>query len=277
MLERAGDTRHAPDHQHPVVAVHDQFEPARDRHPALPRCRRGPGRGEQDRQHHGEPRRCLTSAGQPPQARSRGGDGHERRVEGTEREAGAPGRHRRQPPGEHRGGHVESGRDPVEPVGGTETGDEPRPEAPHHQRAGGGHGEEVGRDGGQRHRAEGGEEQRRGPGLGGERDGQQLPDGRGAGQHGTEAGTEQQDARRRRGRQAEPHGAGQQRVDQDQPGDREPEHPDARRRAAERRRRGGHRGHRRGPHDGRLEADQQAEEPHRAQASPAAAPTTASG
>ena len=87
----------------------------------------------------------------------------------------------------------------------------------------------------------------------------------GPGSDGAEAGPEQQDARRRRGRQPEPDGSGQQGIHQDQPRDGEAEHADACRRAAERRRRGGDARHRRGPHDGRLEADQQAEEGDRRQ------------
>ena len=104
-------------------------------------------------------------------------------------------------------------------------------EAPDHQGTGGGDGEEVGRDRGQRHTTEDGNEHRSYADLGGERHGERRRDAAGL-----QRRAEDGDAGARSGGQKEPDRSGEHGIDQDEGSDRQRQHPQGRDRSTQGRR-----------------------------------------
>ena len=178
-------------------------------------------------------------------------DHHERPgVEHREWEGGAGPGDAADPGEEHSRGHVEGGgrgtpEDPGREAGG---------ESPHHHRPGGGDGEEVGGQRRQRDAAEHRQQHGRHTRLRGEGDGE----GRGDTPV-LEPRRQPRDPGARRHRQQEPHGAGEQRVDEHERRDRQRQDADRGRRPPEGRGAERQAGHGDGPEHRRLPAGQDAE------------------
>ena len=146
-----------------------------------------------------------------------------------------------------------------------QAGHQPGRQSPHHHRGGRGHCERVGQEPPDRGAAERRHQDGRHAGLRRDRDREHLAQELGATEPASNGRRQQHDAGRRRDRQLEADGVDQQRVDEDQPGDRQRQQPDARGRSTGGGGRHRERNHRRRPQDGRLEAGHQAEEPDRSE------------
>jgi hypothetical protein len=174
----------------------------------------------------------------------------------THRRGRAQAGHQLDPPDQEARGQVRQRRHRA----ADDTGDRPRRQAPHHDRACRRCRQQVGRDRGQRHAAEGGDQERRHGQLGRHGDRHAIGQGPRPRQAFGEPGSEHDDPCRRGDRELEPQRAGEQRVDQHERGHRESEQAHRGDRPAQRRRPRGEHRHRGGPQDRRLEARQEREE-----------------
>jgi hypothetical protein len=232
-----------------AVTVHD--DAGGDVGTALADAGRADGGVQQYRSDH-DAGRCSDGAGHTrpvphDDERGHGGgdDEHRPPAEVTERQPGGPVGDGGEPPGQQARRDVQHrGRTPAEHAGG----DAGR-EAPGHERPGGRDGEQVGRHAGDGDVAEGGQQHRQRARLRRQRDGEGVGEGTGTGDGGGQPRCEADDAERRADREAEADGADEQRVDEQQGGDGQGQHPDALDRPPERGGEAGDGGHRAGPQD----------------------------
>ena len=167
-----------------------------------------------------------------------------------QREVRSPAGHAGDPADQQPGGDVDQLLD----GGRKDARRQSRRHPPDHHRSGGGNGEQVGREGGERDAAEGADEQRRHPRLGGDRDCERhrQPLGERSGEEG--------DAGARADRQAEAERVHEQRIDEEQPGHGEGEEAKRGRVSTHRHGGEGDRRHRLGPDHGGFPPGQHPEE-----------------
>ena len=127
------------------------------------------------------------------------------------------------------------------------------PQPPHHQRTGDRAGRDVGRECGERHRAEHGDQHRRDGELRTGGDAEPLAEPARSGQAARDAGREEEDTGGRRHREAEPERVDEERIDQQEQDDGDAQVPRPTTGSARGPGEQGHRGHERGPEHGRLE------------------------
>ena len=230
---------------------------------------RGGGRAGEDRREQGRGADGEEGAPDEPVPSGEAVDGDDRqaeagehddvgRLEVAERQVGRPSGDGGEPPEQDLTREVEDGGEPG--AAADDAGQQPAGESPHHQRAGGGRSEEVGRERREGQPTKGGHEHRRHPDLGGGGDGRGGGEPTRAGQATLDRGSQEDDPGGCSDRQEEAVRPDEEGVDQEDGRRREGQAAQARGLPAEGCGGGGDRGHGGGPHDRRLPPGDQSEQ-----------------